>query len=112
MEAFCRIPGQLHRMSLFRDREKTERPGLLEMQLSSRFAIPEQIGLLFTYLTFLFIDVLRWGKELLDRLRIVPARGAQEKLHTPDSPPYVNVCSKTDSEMFFPFDNYLFSTVT
>lgn len=59
MEAFCRIPGQLHCMSLFRDREKTERPGLLEsVQLSSRFAIPEQIGLLFTYLTFLFIVVL------------------------------------------------------
>lgn len=56
---FAEIPGQLHRTSLFRDREKTERPGLLEsVQLSSRFTLPEQIGLLFTYLTFLFIVVL------------------------------------------------------
>lgn len=95
MEALCRIPGQLHRITLFRDREKTERPGLLESaQLSSRFALPEQIGLLFTYLTFFVyccFNQERCGKELLDRLRIVPARGAQEKSHRPDSPPHVNV---------------------
>lgn len=55
MEALCRIPGQLHHRSLFRD---GERPAFLTVQLSSGFALPEQMGLLFTYLTFLFVVVL------------------------------------------------------